>query len=249
VSDSNGKKEFILTKSPFCSSTLLPDKSALQPWYFADLFDVQRTIMLDCTDLSSVLSSINISYVDWFKTDSQGTDLRIFNSMGIDIIRNVIVAEFEPGMMDAYIGEDKLYTLMEYMDKLPFWITDMAVKGTQRLNRGIANSNLNKMQKRFLFVLQKMAPYWAEVSYFNSFRDIDKFDKRSILLGCVFALVKKQYGFAHELAQKGESLFEDPLFSAIESHSLKQIRSNTWRIMPYLFKETAGKIKKWIFER
>jgi hypothetical protein len=247
ITDFNGKKDFFLTKSPFCSSTLLPDKSALQPWYFEDLFDVQQTVTLDCANLSSILSSINISYVDWFKTDSQGTDLRIFKSLGSEIIRNVLIAEFEPGMMDAYIGEDKLYMLMEYMDKLPFWITNIHIGGTQRLKRDIANNNLNKIQKRFLFLLQKTAPYWIEISYFNSFRDINTFDKRGILLGCAFALAKKQYGFAYEIAEKGESLFKDSLFSDIKTHAFKKIKRNTWYIVPYLFKRVFEKTVKQIF--
>jgi hypothetical protein len=248
VADSSGEKKFYLTKSPYCSSTLPPDTSALQPWYFAGLFEVQKIITLNSTDLLSVLASINIDYVDWFKTDSQGTDLRIFNSLGIDIIQNIIIAEFEPGMMDAYIGEDKLYTLMRYMEKLPFWITDMAVKGTQRVGQNIVNDNLAEFQKRYLFLLQKKAPYWVEISYFNSFRNIETYSKRSILLGCALALVKNQYGFAYELAQKSESRFKDQLFLDIKSYALQRIKNNTWRIPLYVFKTALEMITKRILK-
>lgn len=67
--------------------------------------------------MKDVLKSINIDYIDWFKTDTQGTDLRIFASLGDELINKILVAEFEPGIIDAYKGEDKLYKIMEFFDK------------------------------------------------------------------------------------------------------------------------------------
>jgi hypothetical protein len=63
--------------------------------------------------VQQALIKININYIDWFKTDTQGTDLRLFKTLPSKIADHVLAAEFEPGILDAYIGEDKLYSVME----------------------------------------------------------------------------------------------------------------------------------------
>ena len=65
---------------------------------------------------------LKINKIDWFKTDSQGIDLRLFKSLNIEIQNKVIVAEFEPGIIDAYKNEDKLYRLVGYMSNQEFLV-------------------------------------------------------------------------------------------------------------------------------
>ena len=45
---------------------------------------------------------------------------------------NKILSE---GIIDEYDGEDKLYQLMGYMDKKPFWVTGMQIKGSHRIDQ------------------------------------------------------------------------------------------------------------------
>ena len=47
--------------------------------------------------------------------------------------KKIIVADFEPGIIDAYVGEDKLHHLMAYMEHEPFWIHSMNIKGPKRI--------------------------------------------------------------------------------------------------------------------
>ena len=63
-------------------------------------------VELPALDIPSVLAELGLERVDWLKGDSQGTDLRLFRSLG-DLASSVLVAEFEPGIIDAYEGEDK----------------------------------------------------------------------------------------------------------------------------------------------
>ena len=70
--------------------------------------------------LIDVLKELKIEKVDWFKTDSQGTDLRLFIDLEEEIRNKVLIAEFEPGMMDAYKGEDKFYKILESLDSQVF---------------------------------------------------------------------------------------------------------------------------------
>ena len=48
--------------------------------------------------------------------------------MDEEIRKKIIVAEFEPGFINAYENEDRLYTILEYMDLMDYWISDFIVK-------------------------------------------------------------------------------------------------------------------------
>lgn len=215
--------DFYLTRSPFCSSTLAPDIEKLSDYAFVDKFEVDKKVQLKTIDLPTVIKEHNLTKIDWFKTDSQGTDLRLFKSIGEEMINRVIVAEFEPGFIDAYKGEDKLYMLLAYMDKKNFWLADMKVLGSQRINRETKNVKLGSIPARLMKAVLRNSPGWAEVVYFNSFTDEDLFDKRDYLLAWVFAVIQKRYGFAMDIAMKGKRKFNDVVFSEMEKFSQRRI--------------------------
>ena len=118
--DNKEPSTFYLTNSPFGSSTLKPDKEKLKPWLFNQLFEISKTVTLPSMSIQSSLNQIGIDYIDWFKADTQGTDLRIFSGLPTSVRNNVLAAEFEPGIIDAYDGEDKLYSVLNTMDKTEF---------------------------------------------------------------------------------------------------------------------------------
>lgn len=231
VSANNVKEEkFFLTRSPHCSSLLKPDTEKLNTWEFHELFEVEKITNIQSVQLPDVLKKFDIDYIDWFKTDSQGTDLRLFHSIGERMIPRVIITEFEPGIIDAYIGEDKLHQLMQYMDGLDFWMADIKIKGSQKISEkglqilaGGWVGFVNKLVKRPIVKhVIKSSPGWGEVCYLNRFNN-DSLDKRDYLLGWIFATIKKQYGFALDLALKGHQLFDDGLFLEMKQYSVNKI--------------------------
>jgi hypothetical protein len=242
VDKKDGEQIFYLTKSPFCSSLLEPDNERLNNYTFGELFEVEKKAKLETTDLATIFEELDIQSIDWFKTDSQGIDLRLFNSLGEQVIEKVLVADFEPGIIDAYKNEDKLHALMVYMDRHDFWMSDIKIQGSQRLHRDIADLKFNNLEKRLLPLLIKTSPGWGEVSYFNSFKDSGVLDKRAFLLGWVFAIIKRQYGFALELAVKGGRRFEDPIFKELERHALKLIKQGIVKLPFYVLKRIIAKI-------
>jgi hypothetical protein len=56
--DENSAK-FYLTKSPYCSSLLEPDKEALRDWVFSDLFEVNEIKTLNATTISATLKMLD----------------------------------------------------------------------------------------------------------------------------------------------------------------------------------------------
>lgn len=230
---------FYLCTSPYCSSTLMPDNEALKSWAFASLFKVEKTIKLPAVDLLTVLSKIGIDYIDWFKTDSQGTDLRIFEVLPANIRDEIIAAEFEPGIIDAYIGEDKLHQLMAYMDNLPFWISQMEIKGSQRISPEDFSS-LNYMQRRSIGSFLKTAPGWCEISYLNTLQSGTN-SCRGYLLAWIFSTIKNEHGFALSVARLGAAKFQDELFNDLYAFSRKSLSNGYPRF--------AVKVIKWLAKK
>lgn len=199
------KKEcpFYLTNSPYCSSTLLPDTQKLSSWMFAPLFDIERTINLESTTINDCLQNINLDYIDWYKVDSQGIDLDLFLSIPDLIRKNVLAADFEPGIMDAYIGENKLSGLLQFLDTENYWISSFDVKGTQRLDPKYT-SYRNLLHE---------SPCWAGITSIKEYETVS--EVRSRLLLIVFSLIENQWGHAIQICEN--SLELDSQFKIIHT--------------------------------
>jgi FkbM family methyltransferase len=224
--------DFYLTHDAPCSSMLLPDTEGLSAWEFADRFVVVEKQTVPTTNLQAVLTQLNLDRVDWFKSDSQGIDLRLFLSLGDALVQRVLMAEFEPGVIDAYQGDDKLWTLMSCMHDRGFWMSDMSVLGSNRIRKDLVKC-FTQFERNYMVHLLKTSPGWAEVTYMNSFSGND-LGKREYLLGWVCASIKRQYGFALELAVGAKARFADSLFESLQQHSLAAIRRSYLNLPAYL---------------
>ena len=237
TSESAEEVDFYLTKSPHCSSSLAPDQKALEPWAFSPLFEVDHIVKLPSVDLQSALLKVDVDYIDGYKTDSQGTDLRIFNSLPKEIINKILLAEFEPGIIDAYQGEDKLHNLLAHMEKEPFWISNMEIKGSQRINH-LDLKSLNYFQQRSIESFLKMAPGWCEISYLNKMEQ-SEMTLREYFLAWVFASLNAEHGFALFVAKKGYELFGDKLLLKLKNKSMKELSSGYFHLSFKLLKRIA----------
>lgn len=223
VIEKNDKSaDFYLTKNPYCSSTLKPLNNKLGNWNYYQLFEIESTVKLKSVCLTEIINKFDLKQIDWFKTDSQGTDLRLFKSLGEEIRSKIIVADFEPGIIDAYQNEDKLYHLLEFMDSNEFWISDIELSGSQRISKEIKQKffpgeNVDQLASRL-----KSSPGWAEITYINSFENVF-FTKREFLLGIVFSMIKNQFAFALQLAYMANEKFRDSYFEKITKYLIEKI--------------------------
>ncbi len=215
---------FYLTASPFCSSRLRPRLDALACYAFAPLFRVERTVDVRARDVASALAELELDHVDWLKIDSQGTDLRLLRSLGAELTRKALVVELEPGIIDAYEGEDRLEDVLAEMHTRGFWVSDLTVQGSTRVDSDLARRALGERATRYLDACHKKAPGWVEVEYFNDFADDEAFGRRELLLGYAFALLRGHYAFALELAAKGRARFGAP-FEELERTALRRVRA------------------------
>src|SRR5262249_26044875 len=148
-----------------------------------------------------------------FKTDSQGTDLRLFTSLPDSIRNGIVAAEFEPGIIDAYRGEDKLFPLMARLKEEGFWLSEMHVHGTKRINEKTAGEIGEARTGHFI----PDSPCWAELTYLRNHLPTEI---RGGLLLIVFAVMEKQYGFALELCESMQKVFSEPLVTEAKNEIL-----------------------------
>ena len=176
--------------------------------------------MVKSTNISEVLKNSGIHYVDWFKSDSQGIDLRLFSSLPNSIRSKVLAVDFEPGIIDAYEGEDKLHHVLSYMDSEPFWVNQMQIKGNKRIR--IKELNFSEDQNKLIVQNQRNSPCWCEISYINKM-DADNLKLREHLMAWVFSTILEQFAFALSITKSGAKKFDDQIFEELALESLKSL--------------------------
>ena len=194
-----------LTRSPHCSSTLEPDTNALSEYLFAPRFEVQTTTDVACSTLDDVLDGVGLTEVSWIKTDSQGTDLRLFSSLSKSRRDHVMAVDMEPGLIDAYVGEDLFTTCHETMRKSGFWLSSLAVRGAARIQRSTLTREAERcsgIDEDLAQLALKTSPGWCECQYLRTldFLEEENACERDYLLLWVFAVVQGQWGFALDVA-------------------------------------------------
>jgi len=227
VSDTVAKDQpFYLTASPHCSSLLKPNTASLANWSYAPFFEVVKTVHLNTTTISATLQEFGIDYIDWYKSDSQGIDLRLFKSVPDPIRNSITVAEFEPGIVDAYEGEDKLKDILQYQEeKNIFWLADLKVKGRVRMPAASFQKLVpNGFLQKVLSQIGPIAPGWAEVTYLNACKSSESQSQRGLMVGWMAATLLRQHGFAYTLAEKGIELYDERLFTEMKACSSRKMK-------------------------
>jgi len=194
-----------LTRLRCCSSTLKPRSTALADHLFVPLFDVERETSIEAVPLADALAHQGLQRVDWLKVDSQGADLRIYQSLPAALRRTVLALDIEPGLIDAYEGEDLFTDAHSALTADGFWLSDLELHGTQRI-RQTTLEHLQRVQPALtaerLEQGLRISPGWCNARYLRSpawLREQAATAAEYALLGC-FALLDRQPGFALDVA-------------------------------------------------
>lgn len=250
VSDSELEfSDFYLTSFPHCSSRLKPSNQKLEEYSFASFFEIVSKQQLETVTLKKILHDNNLKTIDWFKADTQGTDLRLFKSIPEEVRDKIIVAEFEPGIIDAYDGEDKFFEVLSYMENKNYWADDAVIKGSKRLNYNFLSKYVELNNLKNIDQHIKMSPGWCEISFINTYNNEAMLSERDLLAGIVFSLLKKQEGFALKLSYIGKEMHNAKIFDIAISY-LKQFfeqKDSEFSLIEAKNKELAtikGRIKR-----
>lgn len=225
VTPPDGKLPFHLTRSPQCSSMLPPDQAGLREWVFADQFEVLRTPAVPAASLTESLQRAGIDRVDWLKCDTQGMDLKLYQSLPAAWRQQILVAEFEPGFIDSYQGEDHVADVLVAMKAEPFWLAGLSPGLTPRGRSELMAAGRPAAIRPWLRRLAPPAPAWAGLQFLRDVSRVPEItDRRGWLLAWVFAIVADQPGYALTVAEEGRRRWGDPLFVEMVGASHRQLR-------------------------
>ena len=219
----NGEVDFYLTASPECSSCLEPDTERLRNWNIAPFFQVTERRRMKSVTLPEVMRRLNLARIDALKSDSQGMDLRLLASLDETVRQNILALEVEPGLIDAYKGEDKFWMLLEYMGKTGgFRMSDCRVEQLRYLPAAVRDRYFTGIRGRLVNTLLPGSPGWCETAFLNDYSKIE-LTERNCRLGWIMAMIDRQYGFALELAGRGEERFGKPIYRELAACTLKKM--------------------------
>ena len=221
---------FHLTRSPYCSSRLKPDSKSLERFLFSDLFMVEREARVRATNLNEVLRQLNLAIIDWIKLDTQGTDLRLFQSLRAEVRDHVLALDIEPGLIDAYEEEDLFVEAHEQLTRSGFWLSRLEVHGAIRMRRATLKylaAQTRNIGEEMISESTRKSPAWCEARYFRAVESLEpsRVSQRDYVLLWLFAMLDHHFGVALDLAVDYEKVFGSDLVSRILlDEPLRQIR-------------------------
>lgn len=225
--------DIFLTKSPYCSSTLPPDLDYLNNYAWRDLFIVLEKTKVSAISLPTLITRINLDRIDWFKTDSQGIDLRLFLSIPGSIRDHILAVDIEPGLMPAYSGEDFFSETHESLIYQGFWLSDMSIGGCPRIHQNSINK-IFKTKKpdawKSCVGAIPYSPYYCEARYLRSIEWLKSHnaEERDYLLLCIFALIDGKTGYALDVINAYKEKTNDSNIDVLENTLLNLIRKKIW---------------------
>lgn len=243
--------ELYLTQSPFCSSTLPPRSEALSSYLFAPLFDVVGTTEVPATSMARLVADQQLASIDWLKLDTQGTDLRLYASVPEPHRSRILALDIEPGLIDAYEGEDLFVTAHDTLVRQGWWLSAARVNGTVRIAReSVARLESYGLGEAAVRASARVTPAWVEARYLRTTEHLAQIDagtREYQLLWC-FAMIDRQFGFAFDVVEAYARRFPSSIVTeTMREATLSALRrprpaAMMQRILPTALRRSLGAI-------
>jgi hypothetical protein len=194
----------------------------------ADSFIIERTETRKASTLNAVLDRLNLPQIDWMKIDTQGTDLRVYNSLRKELRDKLLAIDIEPGLRGAYVGEDLFCDVHKGMMARVLAVEPAGLR-LVRMRKSTLDWLADRDAKASPDTIAKavrQTPGWTECRYLRSLESLaaTAATRREYVLLWVFALIDKQYGFCLDLALEYARRFgEDEVSKRLEAESIARI--------------------------
>ena len=152
-----------------------PRRGVTRALSFCGFFHGGKKAKVRAATLDSIMDRLALPRIDWFKTDSQGTDLQLFNSLREETRSRVLAVDLEPGLIDAYFGEDLFVDAHRDLTRQGFWLSKLDVCGTVRIRPSTLHQITAadaKIDYAFVEKTTKKSPGWVEARYFKTIESL-----------------------------------------------------------------------------
>ena len=199
------KIKFYLTTNSECSSTLKPKGELLERWPYASLFKVSKEVYIDSITIEDAINQIGVDHIDWIKLDTQGTDLRIIESLPESLKNSLIVCDVEPGYYEHYNEADLFPKLHTKMIEHGFWLANLEHQTQPRISEKHWLKLLEKLKADGLkhnFLELTRSPTAAEACYMRTIESalILEYGFEKFLVLWAISMSKSLFAFAYDVA-------------------------------------------------
>ena len=246
--------DFYLTKSPYCSSTLLPDFERIRDYPYEELFEIVGKSNLPATTLEKALISAGCGRIDWIKLDTQGTEVRILRSLPAATMSTLLACDIEASLYAHYTGADVFPDAHSYLLSEEFWVAEMTshlrTRGSRRTLDEVERSQGHGRRRRLFEYSMHREPTSLELTYLRTLRGVRKsgMDQNGLirLFACHYAVGAFEYcvEIIGELASRGLSAVQCKELTEI---AFSGVRERMRRATPHFFLDRIrSKLERWL---
>lgn len=244
VTPFSGQKKitFYLTKNPHCSSTIKPVLKNLSHWPYSDSFEIIKEVSVSALSISEALKEARLDHIDWLKIDSQGTDLRIIESIPSSTFNQIIAFDTEPGLYEHYENADLFPEIHTSLINKGFWLADLNLQTQPRISETHWHSLQEKASstqvKKLINRSLKRSPTATEARYLRTIPSAVElnYDYKKFLIMWAISLSTKNLSYAYDIACEIEKRFPRQLHEKeLVKKTCKIITSQAKRKAPAIF--------------
>ena len=158
VSKESAERTVYLTKSPPCSSLLVPNNDFLNRFVFGELFHVEKEQLVTTVAFDALVHEFGYM-PDVLKVDIQGAELELLDGFR-DICSRALIIDLDVGFYRNYHEESVFWEVSRWMEANGFMLMDLDVN---RVRRWAGNHNLSAFHDYLLndTTNQKCQPLWG----------------------------------------------------------------------------------------
>ena len=207
-----GHAKLHVAKDPVYSSLLQANAKVLSEFFDLGCVAADHETEVTCSTVNAVIANLDITQIDWLKTNINGLDARILQNLGAGFRQRLLAVDTCLDFIDLFSGQDA--TLAQHPELVGegFWLSRLLTCGGLKMRK----DSLQQLQNRFSGIdrvalegRHRVSPGWAFATYFRSVDSMmaDDFTRRQYVLLWSFALLDRQFGFAADLAFAYETIF------------------------------------------
>jgi len=130
LGDKEKETKFFITRSPDCSSCLMPNFKILDRYPNSHHFQIDRIETTSTNKLEKLVHDGLVPAPTYLKIDAQGYEYNILKGAEHLLIDSVLCIELEAHLLELYLGQKTLSQIKSYLEDFDFILCDFRQQGS-----------------------------------------------------------------------------------------------------------------------